>query len=227
MIDLVRWRLERRRRGLRRRATGPAMAAYLATPIADLSLPVVEAELVSVDLETTGLDARDDQILSLGAVTVRHGRVDLATARYGVVCPDRPVDLASPTIHGIGHDAAARGRPLDEVLSSFLEQLAGRVLLAHGAEVEIGFLSAAARRLYGVPLVCPVVDTAVVEMRRRRRRGAADDAGGLRLTALRDAYHLPRYKAHHALSDALATAELFLAQSAHCGPAEPLKTFLR
>ena len=41
--------------------------------------------------------------------------------------------------------------------------------------------------------------------------------GDLRLFNLRERYHLPNYKAHNALSDAISTAELFLALAAESG----------
>jgi DNA polymerase-3 subunit epsilon len=50
--------------------------------------------------------------------------------------------------------------------------------------------------------------------------------GELRLDALRAAYNLPRYPAHNALSDALATAELFLALLQHQSDETPLRALL-
>jgi len=50
----------------------------------------------------------------------------------------------------------------------------------------------------------------------------------LRLHALSERYNLPRYSAHNALSDALAAAELFLAQVSYGdGKSKaPLRDFL-
>ena len=45
-----------------------------------------------------------------------------------------------------------------------------------------------------------------------------DQTGDLRLFNLRPRYNLPRYKAHNALSDAIATAELFMALAAEMAP---------
>ena len=57
----------------------------------------------------------------------------------------------------------------------------------------------------------PVIDTQALALRQLKRQHALIRNGDLRLFNLRNRYHLPVYKAHHALSDALATAELFLA----------------
>ena len=71
------------------------------------------------------------------------------------------------------------------------------------------------------PFAC--LDTLQIEADRRRRREQPAQPGELQLGRLRRAYGLPAYTAHNALTDALATAELFLAIAAKMEPAEPLK----
>jgi DNA polymerase-3 subunit epsilon len=66
-----------------------------------------------------------------------------------------------------------------------------------------------------VKLPIPTVDTQAVALRWFQQRDKQVAAKELRLHALRERYNLPRYPAHNALSDALAAAELFLAQVAH------------
>ena len=69
----------------------------------------------------------------------------------------------------------------------------------------------------------PVIDTLALERQRRRRRHQEADSQSLRLSALRDAYKLPRYSAHDCLVDAIATAELLVAMVAHNGGADRTK----
>ena len=83
--------------------------------------------------------------------------------------------------------------------------------------VEHGFFDQACRRLYGQPLLVRVADTQVLARRALDRGNQSYGGGDLRLAALRSRYHLPRYPAHNALSDALAAAELFLALTARHG----------
>ena len=72
-----------------------------------------------------------------------------------------------------------------------------------------------------------MVDTEWLARRWHQRRGQAIATGQLRLASLRQRFNLPRYRAHDALSDALAAAELFCAQLAEAGgEALPLKQFL-
>ena len=107
--------------------------------------------------------------------------------------------------------------------------LAGKVMVAHYARIETGFLYAACRQLYGMAPVMPVVDTLLIEHERHVRSHLATQRGALRLAAARERYGLPRYPAHDALTDAIAAGELFLAQIAHrAGAAVPrLRDFTR
>jgi len=213
----------RRRLLLRRAAEGP-LRDYLASPFPDPKADFRSAEFIALDLETTGLDAAKDEILSVGLVTLKGGRIDLATAGHYLVAPTRAVPERTAVIHQITDDQAALGRPLAEVLPLVLARLSGRVLLGHHVRIEREFLDAACRRLYGTRLLVPVADTEALIMRWMKRRHLPIAGGDLRLNALRRRYGLPRYKAH----DALATVELFCAFVAKrsLGSKTPLRLFL-
>ena len=58
----------------------------------------------------------------------------------------------------------------------------------------------------------PIIDTLVVAKKRLDKRDVAYDPSELRLSALRAKYGFPDHYAHNALNDAIATAELLLAQ---------------
>jgi DNA polymerase-3 subunit epsilon len=99
------------------------------------------------------------------------------------------------------------------VLEQLVEDLHGRVLLAHHSPVEVGFLGAATVAAWGARPPLVAVDTLALEHRLRVDvHGAV--RGSLRLDAARRTHGLPRYAAHHALTDAVAAAELLLAQVA-------------
>ncbi len=218
----------RRRRANQRAPAGP-LRDFLSVPFPSRSTDCRAVEFVAVDLETTGLDARRDEIVAVGLVVFTASEIDLGSARHWLVAPTCDIPEASAVIHHITDDQAAVGAPLEQVLAKLLPVLAGRVLVAHHARVELQFLKAACARVYGEKFLIPAIDTQVLEKRRLDRWNRAYQAKDLRLAALRRRYNLPRYRAHNALSDALAAAELFLAQLAESDPddALPLKRFLQ
>ena len=183
--------------------------------------PVERLALLAVDLETTGLSFAHDTILSVGIVPVDGGRIDLGRARRWLVAHHDPGEAV--TVHGLTHDDLEEGRPLAEVLADLRDALAGRVMVAHHAPFETGFLRAAWREVGEEPPLLPAVCT--LRLQRRVLAGAGvhePPRGALRLWQARARFGLPAVRAHDALGDALASAELYLAQVAELGEGRSL-----
>ncbi len=166
-----------------------------------------------LDFETTGLDPARHEIVSFGAVPIDAGRIRAAGALERRVRPHRMPDAETVRIHGLTPADLAAAPPLEAVLDDLVGALEGRVLVAHAAWVERGFLAPAlaerGRRLRG-----PVLDTAVLG-RAWRRRAGRPDRGPPALGDLAAELGLPAHRPHHALGDALTTAQVFLALAAH------------
>jgi len=221
--------LDYRRRQLLRRAPSGPLHEYLGAPFPDRGADYREIEFVALDLETTGLDPGQGEILSIGLVSLRAGRIELATAEHHLVTPIHPIPERSAVIHRITDDAAAAGNELSEVMPRVFSRLCGRVLLGHHVGIERAFLDAACRRLYGTGFLVPLADTEVLVQRWLEQHNQTFAGRDLRLHALRERYGLPRYRAHNALVDALATAELFCAFVARANLTGriPLRRFLK
>jgi len=203
-----------RRKSLREAAPGP-LRDYLSTPFPRRDTEVDSLRLLAVDLETTGLHPKKDHVLSVGWVPIDGLSIDLSGARRVVVKPPPGVEVGqSAAIHGLTDDDIAQGVPLDDVLPEVLAALRGRVLLAHFTDIEERFLSAECERVYGNRMPVERIDT--LELHRRIIVGWGQEPLriGLRLWTARERYGLPVYRAHEALVDAIACAELFLAQVA-------------
>ncbi len=187
----------------------------------DRKTPFDQAEFLAVDIETSGLDAETDEVLSIGFVPIVKGRIRLSDAEHHLVKPTRPVSQGSAVIHGLFDDQLESSAPLQTVLPCFLDALRGRVPVVHHAAIESRFLDTACRRLYDHPLEIRYMDTLAMEKRRMARRGQEITEGALRLSAVRARYDLPRYRAHNALVDAVAAAELFLVLALHASGKRP------
>ena len=188
---------------------------YLSTPFPDPGTRLGDLPLLALDVETTGLDPGRDRVIAVGWVPVDGRSIDLSGARRRVLGTRMDVGQ-SATVHGFTDDVISEGDVPVDVLAEMLQVLSGRVLLAHHAVIEVGFLDAACRRVWGAPFAASSVDTLALQ-----RRVLDDHLGGrpeprpgaLRLWAARERYGLPRSRAHVPLTDALACAELYLAQT--------------
>jgi len=207
--------LERRRQRLLRRAPPGALREFLCVPTPPPSSDHRDLRYLALDFETTGLEPGKGQILSAGYLGLQGGRIQLGSCRHQIVRVRGDIPADSAVVHRITDDRAAAGLDLQTVVEDLLEALAGKVLVAHYAHIEFKFLNAACEQLYGCGLVLPVVDTLALEKRLMDYSGRPIGPGSLRLWAVRERYGLPRYQAHDALIDALACAELFLAQCAY------------
>ncbi len=220
--------LDRRRHCLLRRTPAGPLHQFLSVPFPRRSSDCRQARFAAVDLETTGLDPATDAIVSVGWVCLTSTAIDLSSAGHRLVQVSQAVPERCAVLHGITDDMAAGGAPLEAVLEEILAVLAGKVLVAHNAAFELQFLDAACARVFGGRFLAPAVDTLALAMRSLERRNVAWQPAQLRLDALRRRHNLPRYRAHNALSDAVAAAELFLAQLAQADgePALPLRSVL-
>jgi DNA polymerase III subunit epsilon len=202
---------------------------YLAAPKIDPRTSLPDVKLLAVDLETTGLNPAKDQILSIGFVPVNGRQVDLAGAGQVLVRPSVEVG-DSATFHGLTDDALTNALSLSAALDVIFTALTGRVLLAHHSAIETGFLGRACNSVHGFRPRIDAVDTMALQFQ-LLSQGFDDEPppGSLRLNAARSQYGLPRYAAHDALTDALACAELYLAQAAELEALKPrtLKSVLK
>ena len=128
---------------LRRPARSPAARAYEEAEIAPPETPWREAGYAVVDLETTGLDPKQDEIISFAAVPIDAGRIKVGAVSTLMIRPSRMPEAETIRIHGLRPQDLAEAPELRAVLDSVLEALTGRVLVAHAAWVERGFLSGA------------------------------------------------------------------------------------
>lgn len=177
-----------------------------------LRVPWQEAVYWCVDLETTGLDPRSARIVAAAAVPVRDGVVRCGELYKTRVRPGRSAVWAGAEAHHLVPRELEDAPRLEEVLRRLDGCLQEGVLVVHGSQVELPLLQRA-YRVHGMawPPV-PVVDTVrLLQSLERRVRWLAADSVPLELGRARAYLGLPAYPRHDAASDAVATAELFVA----------------
>ena len=98
----------------------------------------LNGEFVAFDLETTGLDARADAIIEIGAVRVRDGKVVDKFASFAD--PGQPLSAKTVSLTGIT-DELLKGAPAPEAaVDAFLDWAGDAPLCAHNAAFDTGFL---------------------------------------------------------------------------------------
>ena len=210
----------RNRKKLLEATNHPLMRQFLLTELPTKNTLCHEVEYLAVDLEMSGLDANKDQILSIGLVPIIDRQVVISQASHHIIKAEQ-VDLSETApIHQLRDIDLVEGQSLEIGMSSLLNALQGRILVLHHAPLDSAFLNTACQKLYGVPLLTPTIDTLLIERNRNQRHPSKSDLS-VRLGESRRRYNLPDYTGHNAIIDAIATAELWLAQLSHITADEP------
>lgn len=194
----------------------PSMDVLLQSALPSERSEFSHVDFLVVDLETTALQAAEGEIASIGWVPIINGAIRLAGAEQHFAAVHSGVGQ-SAVIHNIRDSELDHGVPVRALMDRLLEVAAGKVLVFHHAGLDMDFINTVSIKLYGAPLIAPVVDTLLLERRKFLRSNKVLASGVLRLHRCRQRYGLPDYPAHHALTDALATAELLLAWAANAG----------
>lgn len=206
----------KRKRLLKKVPSGP-LHDFLSVPFPALDTPIDELPILAVDFETTGLDAKADKLLSVGFVALDQEQIKLNSSYHQIIKAKTKLEESNVIIHQITDAQKEQGLPLGTVVEILLKAFAGKVMLVHFARIERQFLQQACLELYGFKPDFPMIDTLVVAKRKLDKRDVAYDPSELRLSSLRHQYKLPDHHGHDALNDAVATAELLLAQMANRG----------
>ena len=198
----------------RKNLPGPIRDYLQAFTSLDLERSIQETEFVVFDTETTGFNVRKgDRIVSISAVRLREGRIDLSDSFHALVNPDRDIPSKAAIVHGI-LPRMVIGKPmLAEVIPGFITFIGSSVLVAHHSWLDMAFLNFEMIRLYGFPIQNVVLDTAVLDRALMERKIPSSMRGAIRsdssLTAVAERYHVSIEDRHCSFGDALATAEIF------------------
>jgi len=162
-----------------------------------------------IDCEMTGLNAKSDRLLSIGAVKIINGQIRLEDSFYKVI-RQRPKTLKLDTmpIHRLGHQKVAEGEAQDEVIAKLETFCEGTVTLGHFFQIDLDFLNPLLKK----PFELPSLDTRKIALWILNKKNPHfDHRAQLQLEKVCETWKIPRFPAHHALGDALRTACLFLA----------------
>jgi DNA polymerase-3 subunit epsilon len=113
--------------------------------------------VVFLDLETTGGSPTFDRIIEIGLVEIDRGR--WVGEWSTLINPHRHIPQGVQTLTGITDEMVESAPAFDEVSGALAQRLDGKVLAAHNARFDYGFLRSEFRRAglsYSAPVLCTV-----------------------------------------------------------------------
>lgn len=161
-------------------------------------------EFTVFDLETTGFFPDiGDEILSIGAIKIKEGHVKYDKTFYKVVKPIHTVSKATKKLTGLSTEDLAKGASLPDAIQDFLKFSEGSILVAHPASFDMSFLRKVLHKWELPPFETVYVDSFLVA------NSLYPDEKNF-LDQLVTRFNIPKRIRHHALYDAIMTAEIFI-----------------
>ncbi|MGB5833844.1 MAG: 3'-5' exonuclease [Thiohalocapsa sp.] len=173
-------------------------------------LPLDQVRFVVLDCETTGLDPRRHRIVSIGAVAVVQGQIDLGDG-FEALLRVR-FNTEATLVHGITRDETRTGMDESDAMAKLLAYLADGVVVGHHIGYDLAMIDAALRRHGDVKLLNKQIDTGNMVLRLQQQGAFAHRSApkDLSLDGLCAYFGVVPYDRHTAPGDAFLTAQIFM-----------------
>ena len=174
-----------------------------------------ENEWVALDCETTGLNTRTDEIISIGAVRIVGNRI-MTSERFEVlVRPERGISSESVRVHRLRERDVAQGLPIDVAMKQLMHFIGSRPLVGYFLQIDLTMLNRAIRPILGQGLPQPRIEVSSLYYDYKfkqldRIRHLDNDDIDLRFVTMMNDLDLPQREAHDALNDAVMAALAFI-----------------
>ncbi|HOF51403.1 MAG TPA: 3'-5' exonuclease [Rhodoferax sp.] len=174
-----------------------------------------ENEWVSLDCETTGLNTRTDEIISIGAVRIVGNRIMTSERLELLVRPERGVSAESVKIHRLRERDVAQGLPVEEAMKRLMHFIGSRPLVGYYLEFDLAMLHRAIWPMLGQGLPQPKIEVSALYYDYKFKQLPAYQQQGnvdidLRFATLMKDLNLPTRDAHDAVNDAVMAALAFI-----------------
>ncbi len=168
-----------------------------------------EDEVVVFDTETTGLNPKKDEILSIGAIKVKDNKI-LTSEKFSLfVKPTKNVSENSIKIHQIRNVDLENAIPAQEAIEAFLQFIGSRTLVGYYLEFDVAMINKYVKAWLGITLPNPQIEVSGLYHDKKIKR-IPDGVIDLRFDVIMKELGLPSFGKHDALNDAIMTAMMYI-----------------
>ena len=173
--------------------------------------PAPDEDVVAIDCETTGLNTRTDEIITIAAIKIRGNRIVTSERFEAVIRPDAKMSAEAIKVHRLRVSDVAQGPIAARVMPGFLRYVAGRPLVGYYLDFDMAMLNREVMRFVSIELPNPRIE--VSRLYYERKYGDAPPGATIDLSFSRILadLRLPPLPAHDAFNDALMTAMIYVA----------------
>lgn len=160
----------------------------------------IDTEYCVLDIETTGLSFRTEKITELGAVIYKNGEIIDEFECF--VNPEKPIPAEVVEVTHITDDMVKDAETIETILPKFLEFIGDRVIVAHNADFDVGFIKYNAEKL-GIKVENTYIDTL------RLAKDLFPDYKKYKLGIIAEKLGIKVDVAHRALDDVITLVKVF------------------
>ncbi|OCL82971.1 3'-5' exonuclease [Arcobacter porcinus] len=174
----------------------------------------LQDEYVSLDCETSGLNPKKDEILSIGAVIIKGNKI-LARNTFSVyIKPSKSINIESIKIHHLREIDLKNALDPDEAIYRLLEFIGSRPIVGYYIDFDTAIISRYTKKLIGIKLPNKKFEVSSIYYDSKK---TIDNYGfiDLKFDTIMKNLNIPTLGKHDALNDAIMTAMIFLKLKKH------------
>lgn len=166
-------------------------------------------EYVCLDCETSGLNPRKDEILSIGAVHIKDNKILMRRTFNVFLKPSQHIDAKSIKIHYIRDIDSENGMDPKDAIFELLDFIGSRPLVGYYIKFDAAIISKYTKRFIGINLPNETIE--VSSMYYKTRKKSSDyEFIDLKFDTILKNLNIPILGKHDALNDAIMTSMMFL-----------------
>ena len=166
-------------------------------------------EFVSFDCETTGLNVKKDEILSIGAVKLINNKIELSKSFERFLSPVHHISQESIKIHHIRPCDIDNNIETKVAIEEFLHFIGNRTLIGYYIKFDIAMINCYAKQLIGTTIPNKSIELSSMYYRRYQKQSSHEFVD-LKFDTIMEALNLPKLGQHDALNDAVMSAMMYL-----------------
>ena len=166
-------------------------------------------EVVVFDTETTGLNPKKDEILSIGAVKIKGNKILTSQKFEMFLRPTKDIKEESIKIHQIRNIDLQNGCEPQEAIEAFLHFVGSCPLVGYYIEFDVAMINQYTKRLLGIKLPNPQIEISGI-YHDKKIKFIPDATIDLRFDVIMKDLELETFGKHDALNDAIMTAMIYL-----------------
>jgi DNA polymerase-3 subunit epsilon len=166
-------------------------------------------EFVALDCETTGLDTKKDEILSIGAVKIKNDKILISESFERFVKPKRKISEESIKIHHIRPCDIENGCDIKEAIEDLMFFIGNSTIIGYYIDFDIKMISKYTKEFIGINLPHERIELSSMYYKRYRKNSPYEFVD-LKFDTILNELDLPRLGQHDALNDAIMSAMIYL-----------------